>query len=199
MKSVSWLGYVLLPVLALSAVTGCTPFDKRVTLTYEQVAVTRGGTGEVRVLSTVFAHPLERVPAGSVLGTVKQTATQIVATDSVSDWVRDALVQELRAAGYTVTSVPEQSPGEGKSVQMRVERLTVNQETDALVMTTSADIGLEANAWRNGSLVRTLTVSAGAKDQGLDRSGVAVADTLRRTLRSAMGEIMPGLVNALER
>ncbi len=178
---------------------GCTPLEKRVDLTYQRSVTAPRGSGEVYVVRPLVEQQLRKVPGSlPVIGTVKEAGTQIIATSDVADWVMRALVQELSSAGYTTKTVSQILPGAGKGVRVRVTRLSVNQTISGLVITTSTDIGLAADVWKNGQLVKTLSVSTGGQDQGLDRSASFVSMSLQRALQSAMQQLIPGIVNTLE-
>jgi hypothetical protein len=85
-----------------------------------------------------------------------------------------------------------------KGVRLRVTRFSVNQNIEGLLVTTSTDIAVAADIWKNGRLVKTLNVSAGGQDQGFDRSAPFVSESLQKVLQSAMQQLIPGIVKTLE-
>jgi hypothetical protein len=191
--------YVLMATFFATLITGCASLEKRVDLTYPEVAQGKEGAGGVFLARPVFDEPPATAPGGRViLGSVKGTDTWIVTPDDVPRWVRGALGRELSAVGYRVETGPVLTARVERGVLVRVHHLSSNQESDGLVLTTSTDIALIAEVRRHGRLVKTLTASAQSQDQGLDRSDGPVSASLRKTLQSALRELVPGITNALE-
>ncbi len=186
-------------LVASMVISGCTPLEKRVDLTYQKSVTGQHGSGDVFVTRPVVEPQMPKVPGSlPVIGTVKETGTRIIATSDVSDWVMAALMQELYAAGYEVRTVPQIPPAARKGVHVRVTRLSVIQNIENLLVTTTTDIALAADIWKNGQLVKTLNVSTGGQDQGFDRSAGFVAESLQKVLQSAMQQLIPGIVKTLE-
>lgn len=191
--------FIVCLLVAIGIIFGCTPLEKRVDLTYRKSVTGQRGAGDVSVTRPLVEPQMPRVPGSlPVIGTVKETGTRIIATSDVPDWVMAALMQELYAAGYEVKTVPQMPPAVAKGVHVRVTRLSVNQNIEGLLVTTSTDIAMAADIWKNGQLVKTLNVSTGGQDQGLDRSAAFVSESLQKVLQSAMQQLIPGIVKTLE-
>jgi hypothetical protein len=186
-------------LVAIGIVFGCVPLEKRVDLTYQKSVTGQWGSGDVFVTRPVVEPDMPLVPGSlPVIGTVGETGARIIATGDVADWVMAALMQELYAAGYEVRTVPQIPAAAAKGVRVRVTRLSVNQKTDGLLITTSTDIAMEADIRKNGRLVTTLNVSAGGQDQGFDGSASFISEALQKVLQSAMQQLLPGIVKTLE-
>ena len=185
-------------IIFSSLLVGCATLEKPVDLTYSHAVTAGGGSGEAYLAMPVIEPHLLKMPRGrTVLGTVKGTATQIVTSDDVSQWIIGALTDELHSAGYEIRTVPRLPPGVPQGVSVRVVKLSADQATDGLLLTTSTDISLAAEVWKQGVLVKTLTAEAARQDQGLDRSGTFVGATLQETLQSAMEQLVPDIIGAL--
>jgi hypothetical protein len=179
---------------------GCVSFEKVADLTYGRITGTKGGSGEVYLAKTVVEQPFPRLPGGRVvLGTVKDSVTQIVTSGDISRWIVSALMEELYSAGYEVRTVDSLPQKVTRGVLVRIVHLSSNQDSDGLVLRTSTEIDLAAEMWRAGRLAKTLTVSASSQDEGIDRSGAVVTSSLRATLQSAFGQLMPGIISTLGR
>jgi uncharacterized lipoprotein YajG len=188
--------FLVLPALLL---IGCASLEKRVDLGYERKTSITGGAGELLIAKPVTEHHVVRAPGGrTVLGTVNEAGTQITTTDDVSEWIMRALMQELYGAGFEIKTVGRMPEHAGKGVLVRIVRLSGNQSTDGITITTRTDIELAADLWKNGRLLKTITVATGSEDKGLDRSGAFVSDALQRTLQAAMQQLLPEIVRSLE-
>jgi hypothetical protein len=186
---------ILVAVVCLAA--GCASVEKRADLTYMRATEVRGGPGEVYLAKPLIDGQLRKIPGRTILGSVQNTGTQIVTTDDASDWIGRALTDELRHAGYEVRSTPALPPDVNKGILVRVTRLSADQEDKGIILSTSTEMELSAEIWKDGRLSKTLTVKVSTRDEGIDRSGEPVGASLRKTLQSAMVQLMPGIVGAL--
>ncbi len=185
------------PFFLLLLAAGCFPLEKHVELTYERLATSRSASGEVFVAHPTVKQPLTALPGGrQVLG--KAGDTDIVIEKSPEDWLLSAFVEELSAAGYNVRTVAALPPGASKAVVPAILALSARQTSEVLIVTTFAEVKLEAQLWRHGQLLKTLTVSASDQEEGMDRSSEPVRRALEKALQSAMGELLPGIVEGLD-
>ena len=186
-----------LPFLLLFVAAGCAPLDKRVDLTYQRFANAAGGSGQILVAEPVMKQNLPKLPLGErVVG--KAESVDIVIKESPVNWLLSALVQELSAAGYDVKTVPALPTGVSKGVQATILILSANQPSNLLTLTTVTEVKLEAQLWKNGQIIKTLSASARAQEEGMDRSSEPVRSALEKTLQAAMQELVPDIIKALE-
>ncbi|MGD0661649.1 MAG: hypothetical protein ABSD38_26605 [Syntrophorhabdales bacterium] len=199
MNSKYWAHVVRVSVLAAAAclLVGCATVEKTANLTYQRAANVRGGSGEIDLAKPVIEVRLGRMPGRIVLGSVLNTGTQIVTTDDIPEWVMGALIDELHFVGYEIRTVPILPSDVSRGVFVRVTKLSVDQEDSGLLLSTSTEIGLSAEIWKDGRLSKTLTATASSRDEDMDRTGESVAASLQKTLQSAMVELMPGIIDAL--
>ena len=184
-------------ILCVALIPACASLEKKVDLTYGQVAPGAGNAGDVGLATPVFEKPLPGLPGGRLLlGTVRGTTTiQIVTEDDPRLWIMNAVEQQLGAAGYTVRNIPALPASVDRGVLVRVRSLSSNQDSDVIVLTTNTDIALAVEVWKDGRLKKTLTASASSQDEGLDRSGEVVAASLRKNLTLTLQELMPGILD----
>ena len=156
-----------------------------------------GGSGEIYLAKPVIDVRFGKMPGRTVLGLVRNTGTQIVTSDDISDWIMGALTDELYPAGYEIRTVPALPVGVSRGVLVWVKGLSANQEDEGLILSTSTEMELSAEIWKEGRLSKTLTVKVGSRDEGVDRSGTTVTVSLQKTLQSAMVQLLPGIVDAL--
>ena len=57
---------------------------------------------------------------------------------------------------------------------------------------------VDAQLWKNGQLVKTLTVGARAEEEGVDRSSEPIRLALRKTLQTVMQDLVPEIIKVLE-
>ena len=195
-RAFSWTVHVL-PFFLLLLVAGCAPLEKHVDLTYERVATSRSASGEIFVAQPTMEQRLTPLPGGrQILG--KSGDADIVIDTSPADWLLLAFVEELSAAGYNVKTVALLPPGASEGVLPSILILSAHQSSEVVAVTTQAEVKLEAQLWRNGQLLKTLTASARDQEEGMDRSSEPIRQALEKALQSAMRELLPGIVESLD-
>jgi len=187
----------VLPFFLLLIVAGCAPLEKHVDLTYEKLATSRSASGEIFVAQPTMEQRLTPLPGGrQILG--KAGDADIVIDKSPADWLLSAFVEELSAAGYTVKTVAALPPGASKGVKPAIFALSVHQSSELVTVTTLAEVKLEAQLWRHGQLLKTLTASAKDQEEDMDRSSEPIRQALEKALQGAMQELLPGIVESLD-
>ncbi|HUJ90792.1 MAG TPA: hypothetical protein VLX12_11380 [Syntrophorhabdales bacterium] len=186
-----------LPFLLLFIATGCAPLEKRVDLTYERFVNATGGSGQLLITQPVMKQDLAVLPSGKQL-VGKADDADVVIKESPADWLLSALVQELSAAGYDVKTAPALPVDVSKGVRPTILALSANQSSKVLTVTTVTEVKLEAQLWKNGQLIKTLTAGARDQEEGTDRSSEPIRWALEKTLQRALQELVPDIVKSLE-
>ena len=185
--------------VVLCIASGCSTVEIRANLVYESVAAPGGATGEILLARAVERHNALKLPGGKVLlGTVKNSGTEIVTADSAVDWVGLAMTKELTNAGFRVTSVPELPRGAPRGVNVAILGVGVEQEDNFVMLTTTATVRVEVEVWRDGANVRTFSAESEAQEIGIDRSSKPITGALMRALQGAIRKLVPDLVKLLD-
>jgi hypothetical protein len=185
------------PFLLVLIATGCAPLEKHVDLTYQGVVNAAGGSGQVFIAEPVMKQTLAALPSGKqVIGKAKDA--DVVIKESPVNWLLSALVKELSAAGYDVKTVPTLSADVSRGVQPTILALSANQSSSVLTVTTVTEVKLEAQLWKNGQLIKTLTAGARDQEEGMDRSSEPIRWALEKTLQRAMQELVPDIIKSLK-
>lgn len=186
-----------LPFLLLLITTGCAPMEKRVDLTYERFVNATGGSGEVFVAQPMMKQNLATLPSGKqIIG--KAGDADVVIEESPASWLLSALKLELSAAGYDVKKVAALPTGVSKGVKATILAVYADQSSKVLTVITVTEVKLEAQLWKNGQLIKTLTASARDQEEGADRSSEPIRSALEKTLQRTMQELVPDIVKGLE-
>lgn len=186
-----------LPFLLLLIAAGCASIEKPVDLTYERFVNTTGGSGQVFVAEPVMKQHLTALPSGKrIVG--KAEDADIVVNEDPAKWLLSALVQELSAAGYDVKTAPALPAEVSKGVQETVVALSANQSSGVLIVTTVTEVKLEAQLWKHGQIIKTLTAGAQDHEEGTGRSSESIRSALEKALQRAMQELIPDIVKGLE-
>ncbi len=183
--------------LVMSVIVGCAPLEKSVQLTYGRFVTTSGGSGVVFVAEPIVKQNLAVLPSGKqIIG--KAEEADVVIRESPASWLRSAFVQELSGAGYDVKTVTDLPPDVSKGVKATMLALSANQSSKVLTIITVTEVKLEAQLWKNGKLLKTLTAGAMDHEEGMDRSPEPIRSALEKTLQRVMQELVPDIVKGLE-
>lgn len=186
-------------MIAVLCMTGCASVDQRVNLAYGRIGNFRGGSGEL-----LIAKPIEKdnafmnLSGALVIGRIKGTGREVVTTDSVSDWLMLAFVQELYTAGYNVKTVSELPADVAKGITITVTELKADQVFGTVTVRTHIGIKLSVGVWKNGRLVKTLPIKADRDEEGVSRSATAVSTLLQQDLQDLMSNLVPNIIETLE-
>lgn len=186
-------------ILIALSLTSCSSFDQRVKLGYETVVGSRGGLGELFIAKPVEQHKAFRKSSGElVIGEIADTGREIVTSDSISDWLMLAFVQELYAAGYNVKTVSALPSDVVKGLTITLSEIKAGQVFGTLVVTTESGIKLSVEVWKNGKQVKTLPIEVVNEEKGVDRSAETVSTLLRKNLQNLMKQVVPDIIKTLE-
>lgn len=188
-----WMVFILLGLFA------CSPADKRADLSYDRTVNAKGGLGELFIAKPSVKFDASRNASGDlVIGIIKGTGRDVVTRDDVSDWLMRAFSEELNAAGYRVTEV-QKLPGEvSKGLAISVSKLSADQTPETLTISTVSNMKVGAEVWRDGKLVKILTVTADSEEKGIDRSAEPITNVLKRALQDIMRRLVPDIISTLE-
>jgi hypothetical protein len=187
-------------MIALSCMTGCASVDQRVNLAYEKIGNFEGGSGDLLIAKPVEKYNAFKIPSGVlVIGKIKDTGREIITSDSISDWLMLAFVQELYTAGYNVKTVSELPPDVVKGITITVSEIKADQVFGTLTVKTDIGIKLSVGVWKNGRLVKTLPIEADKEEEGVSRSAKTVSTMLRQDLRNLMQNLVPSIIKTLEK
>ena len=178
---------------------GCGFKDQRADLTYEKIINARGRGGELLIAKPSEKCHLDKTSNGLwILGTVNGTKGAVLTGDRVDEWFLNALADELSAAGYrikTVTALPDDA---GIGLKPSVLEISADQTLRLITAVTVVRLKLSVAVWKEGKLVKTVSVTAGNEDKGIDHSARRISYLLMNTLQNAMKNLVPDLIAALE-
>jgi hypothetical protein len=186
-------------ILTVSYMTGCASVDQRVNLAYEKVVDSKGGSGELLIAKPVEQHNAFKKPSGElVIGKIKDTDREIITTDSISEWLMLAFVQELYTAGYNVKTVSELPADVIKGIKITISEIKAAQVFGTLIVKTESGIKLSVEVWKNGKYVRTLNIEGDHEEKGVNRSAEPVSTLLQKNLQNLMQKLVPDIIKTME-
>jgi hypothetical protein len=197
--------FALTTCLALAGLSGCAIVDQKIGLNYarpDSSPVKRGGD----ITVTRFApRPTVRNSSGEwVIGSLNNVhgvhQADLLADRSPEEWITDALLYELRQAGYTATykdSLPA-AVVHGVVITNMNAYLSVNKGT--VSTDTRHELKFNTEVFVNGDKAKTFTVaSRDDRTVPFDASKEEKERIMLQSLQDAMLKIVPEIITLIEK
>lgn len=193
------LSYVLLMLIAL--LSGCATVDQKVTLDYKPVDRPFGrNSGEVFVSRTDAVSLLRNTKGEWIVGSLNNVhgvrQADLLSDRTVGEWVSDALLQELKQAGYTAGYTARLPAAASRAILISNISVFMNVNQGTVSSETRHELKFDVDILRNGSKVKTFTIAA------RDNSTIPLIASLekkelimRQSLQDGMRQLLPELID----
>lgn len=199
------LPFPLLPILTLLLLVtlpGCATVDQKIALNYSPVERAFGQRNQTVAVIRVDTGPDTRNSRGEwVVGSLNNAhgvhQANLLADKSLADWVTEALVLELKRAGFSVAA--GKAPDAGDPLAIRLSNIAVSNNVNKNLFTseTKNELKFSAELLVNGALAKSFTVASRARQTvALNASAEDNEMIMLQVLRDAMQQVMAE-VNAL--
>jgi hypothetical protein len=196
---------ILASCLALSGLGGCTTVDQKIGLNYARNydSLVRH-SGEISVTREATQSAVKNSRGEWIIGSLNNVygvhQADLLSDRSPEEWITDALLHELRQAGYTVTYA-ESFPAafaRGITISNINAFLVVNNGT--VSTDTKQELKFNLEIFLNGDKVKTLTVaSRDNRTVPLDASKVEMERIMLQSLQGAMQRIVPEAMTLIDK
>jgi hypothetical protein len=204
----SLFGQLLIPAgcLALAGLGGCAIVDQKIGLTYARndLSLVRH-SGDITVTRVAAALPAAKNSSGEwIIGSLNNVhgvhQADLLSDRSPDEWISDALIHELRNAGYTV-DYAETLPAavaRGIAVTGINTFLTVNK--GVVSADTRHELKFNVEVYLSGDKVKTLTVaSRDNRTVPLNASQKEKERIMLQSLQDAMQQIIPDIIALIDK
>ncbi|MBT1071453.1 YajG family lipoprotein [Pelotalea chapellei] len=193
---------VLMSVLLLLLFcSGCARYSRSVSTMYDPVSTARGGSGVLYIVMPLS----QQTQSGSVkwvIGAVKDEdenkIDEIFSAQSPGELIQGALGQEMKRAGYTITSVTSPPADVTKMLVITTPELVLDQISSTGKLTASCRLRMPLEIWKNGHLVKKMEYNATYSNTTVTDRDLLARAVLGETLHSTMNKAIPELVSLLE-
>jgi len=192
-------------VLLISLLSGCATVDQKITLTYQPFDQTIGNnSGEVFVSRIDTSTPLRNRKGEWIIGSLNNVhavrEADLLSNKALGEWVSDALIQELKQAGYTVAYSVKPPVNAARSMTIRDINVFLNVNSGAVSTETRHELKFNVDIFSNGTLIKTFTIAAiDNKTLALGASIEEKELIMRQSLQDAMRQIIPDLIALFSR
>jgi len=181
---------------ALTFLSGCATVDQKILLAYAPVDRPFGQQSGDIAVTRVEPRPGLRNSKGEwIVGSVNNVhgvhQADILADRSLGEWITDALLLELKHAGYTVTyaaTLPADAP---RAVAISDINVTLNLNKGTVKDETKQELKFNVDLLLKGAKVKTFTVASRDSKTLLSASREDLDRIMLQSLQDAMLQIIP--------
>jgi hypothetical protein len=202
--SLSRLSACLVTCLSLAVLGGCATVDQKIGLNYARPydsLIKHSGSISV---TRAAPRPTARNSAGEwIIGSLNNVhgvhQADLLSDRSPEEWITDALLHELRQAGYTATYADNMpaAVARGLTVTGITSFLSVNK--GAVSADTRHDLKFNVEVYLNGDRIKTFTVAThDDRTVALDASREEKERIMLQSLQNAMQRLLPEISDLID-
>jgi uncharacterized lipoprotein YajG len=193
---------IILTIVSLStALTGCATLDQRVSSAYTPVAAARGGGPLALTATGAPSQTYKERPVLWIIGTVKNSDGEkmgnLTSQRSGEEILRDALEQELTAAGYTVGQDTGRLEAATRAVNVTRVQISLDEKQSLVKAEGSCTVSVSLELWSKGAVAKKLEYESRFSDFAIRNREMLMQTVLRTALQNLMTRALPEIVAVL--
>lgn len=187
-------------LMLICFLSGCATVDQKISLTYKPVDKPFGrNTGEVFVSRVDPASLLRNTKGDWIVGALNNVhgvkQADLLSEKSVGEWISDALIQELKQAGYTASYTAKVPQGSVRGVVINDINAFMNENKGTVSADTKQELKFNVDVIIDGAKVKTLTIAArDKKTLAMSASQEEKERIMLLSLQDAMQQVIPELL-----
>jgi len=183
---------------------GCATVDQKIGLNYAPVDRPFGRhSGDIAVARQDPAQPQRNSKGEWIIGSLNNVhdvhQADILSDRSIGEWITDALLLELKHAGYTVTYTAALPQGAPHGIVINDINAFLNVKKGTVSSDSKHELKFNVDAYVNGTRVKTFTVSSRDKSTILATSREALEKIMLQSIRDAMVQIVPEIISLIDK
>lgn len=197
--------YIMAGLLIVNGLTGCAAVDQKISLNY-----TRHNDSLVKhsgdiTVSYVESKPVAKNRAGEwIIGSLNNVngvhQADLLSDRSIGEWVSEAVIQELKQIGYTVSSTSSLPAADARGIVISDISELLNSNKGALSTATRHELKLHATVYLNGIKTKTFTVASRVdKTLPLNASKEDLEKIMLHSLQDAMLQVIPDIIVLIDK
>jgi len=190
----------MLSLAAAFLPAGCMPTAHKVDVLYNPLAVYRGGSGRVTLVTEVARQEQQASnPAIRwVLGQIKDS-DGAVRGDVISDYspqsvIADAMKRELAAAGYQVDQAESRKDDQGRVIVLTAVTVALNEVSSLARLKSTCDLVVRVELWNNGQVLKRSEYHSKLSDMAIKDRDILPQQLFQGALGEIMQQAVPDIV-----
>ena len=196
---------ILTGMSLLALLAGCATVDEKIGLNYaRQNHSLDRHTGDIYV-SRDEAKPFAKNSSGEwIIGSINNVhgvhQADLLSDRSLGEWITEAVVHELRQAGYTVTATPTLPSTAARGIVVSDIDIVMNVNKGVVSVDMRHELKLNVSVFLNG--IKTKTFSVASRD---DRTVPLFASKedkekiMLQSLQNAMQKVIPDIITLIDK
>jgi hypothetical protein len=185
--------------MVLSSLASCAAVDQKIALNYAPVDRPFGRHDGEIVISRV--EPLSSVQNNKgewIIGSLNNVhgvhQADLLSDCSLGEWITDAMVLELKHAGYTITSAPSLPAAVSRGILITDINVFLNVNKGLISDQIKHELTFNTEIYLNGAKVKTFTVASRDNSTLLIASRETKEKIMLQSLQDAMQQIIPDII-----
>jgi hypothetical protein len=184
--------------MALSCLSGCATVDQKIVLNYSPTDRLMGRhNGEITVSRIDTPSFIKNSKGEWIIGSINNVhgvhQANILSDRSLGEWITDALLLELKRAGYTVVYASVLPTGTPNGVLITDIKVSLNVDNGTFSDEAKHELKFNVDVFLNGAKVKTFTVASSNKSTFLSASKEDEEKIMLQSLQDAMQQIVPDI------
>jgi hypothetical protein len=189
-------------IMILSGLAGCATVDQKISLNYAPVDRPFGRLdGEIVVSRVDPPSSVQNSKGEWIIGSINNAhgvhRADLLSDRSLGEWITDAMVLELKHAGYTVTSAPSLPAAISRGILITNINVLLNVDKDLASDQVTHELTFNVDVFLNGAKVKTFTVASRDNSTLLTASREAKEKIMLQSLQDAMQQIIPDIITLI--
>jgi len=191
-------------LIALSALAGCAAVDQKIVLNYAPTERSFGNhNGEIVVSRLDPASAVKNNKGEWIIGSLNNVhgvhQADLLSDLSLGEWISDALLLELKHAGYTVTSAPSLPDGVSQGVLITGINVYLDVNKGLVSDQIKHELKFNVDVYLNGAKAKTFTVVSRDNSTLLTAAKENKEQIMLKSLQDAMQQIVPDIIALIEK
>ncbi|QEM69416.1 hypothetical protein FO488_15485 [Geobacter sp. FeAm09] len=186
--------------MAALMLAGCMPTAHKVDVLYNPLAVYRGGSGQITLVTEV-AHQEQRASSPSIRWVLGQITDSdgAVRGDVISDYppqsvIADAMKRELSAAGYRVDQTATRQDRQGRVVVLTAVTVALNEVASLAKLQASCNLVVKVELWNDGQVIKRSEYHSKLSDMAIKDRDVLPQQLFQGALAEIMQQAVPDII-----
>jgi len=196
---------IMLTVAVLSAMLGaCATVDQKIALRYAPMDKLVGKHAGTVVVSRIDSAPKRLSQQGEwVIGTLNNVhgvrQADLLSDRFAGEWISDALVTELKRAGYSTSYAVPLPAGTRQGIVLTDVHVFLDVNSGAVTAKTAHELTFNVDVIINGEKRKTLTISSRDNQTvALSASQEEKEQIMLKSLQDAMQKLLPEIITLFQ-
>ena len=191
-------------IMVLSVLAGCATVDQKIALNYAPVDRPFGRhDGELVVSRVKPPSSVQNSKGEWIIGSLNNVhgvhRADLLSDRSLGEWITDAMVLELKHAGFTTTKAPHLPAAVSRGILITDISVLLNVDKGLASDQINHELTFNVDVFLNGAKVKTFTVASRDNSTLLTDSRETKEKIMLQSLQDAMQQIIPDIISQIEK